>query len=54
MTETNELPVEASDESFLGTIDIILLAVLLVGGVYWLLKRNRKEDKPQTRSYSIQ
>lgn len=42
------------DEPFLGTLDFILLAVLLAGGVWWLLKRNKKEEKPVTRSYSIQ
>jgi len=54
MTETKEIPTSAPDEPFLGTIDLILLVVLLIGGVYWLLKRNRKEEKPPTRSYSIQ
>lgn len=54
MTTTTEAPIESQDESFLGTIDLILLAGLLVGAVYWLWKRNRKEDKPAPRSYSIQ
>lgn len=54
MTETNEILTETPDEPFLGTIDLLLLVVLLVGGAYWLYKRNRKEDKPVTRSYSIQ
>lgn len=54
MTKTTEVPIESQDESFLGTIDLILLACLLIGAVYWLLKRNRKEEKPATRSYSIQ
>lgn len=54
MTKTTEVPIESQDESFLGTIDLILLAGLLVGAVYWLWKRNRKEEKPAMRSYSIQ
>lgn len=44
----------SSDEPYLGTLDFILLAVLLAGGIWWLLKRNKKEEKPATRSYSIQ
>lgn len=42
------------NEPFLGTVDIILLVALVIGGVYWLFKRNRKEEKPATRSYAIQ
>lgn len=49
-----EILTAAADEPFLGTLDFILLAVLLAGGIWWLLKRNRKEEKPATRSYSIQ
>lgn len=51
MAETQEIP---QDEPWLGTVDIILLAALCVGGVYWLFKRNKKEEKPVTRSYAIQ
>lgn len=51
MTETQDIP---QDEPFLGTIDILLLIGLVVGGAYWLMKRNRKEEKPAPRSYSIQ
>lgn len=54
MTESTEAPIESQDESFLGTIDLILLAGLLIGAIYWLWKRNQKEEKPATRSYSIQ
>lgn len=54
MTKTTEVPIESQDESFLGTIDLILLAGLLVGALYWLWKRNQKEEKPAARSYSIQ
>lgn len=54
MTETKEIPTSSHDEPFLGTIDLILLAALLAGGLWWLFKRNRKEEKPVTRSYSIQ
>lgn len=54
MSETQEIPTSVQDEPFLGTIDIILLVALLFGGVYWLIKRNKKEEKPATRSYAIQ
>lgn len=58
MAETPDTPEMASttgqDEPFLGTVDIILLVALLIGGIYWLLKRNKKEEKPATRSYAIQ
>lgn len=54
MTEAQEIPSAVQDEPFLGTIDIILLVALMIGGVYWLFKRNRKEEKPVTRSYAIQ
>lgn len=50
--DAQEIP--AQDEPYLGTVDIILLIGLLIGGVYWLLKRNKKEEKPATRSYAIQ
>lgn len=53
--DTPEMPSpSAEDEPFLGTVDIILLVALLIGGVYWLIKRNKKEEKPATRSYAIQ
>lgn len=54
MAETNESTVQTQDEPLLGKVDIILLIALLVGGVYWLFKRYRKEEKPVTRSYAIQ
>lgn len=58
MAEAPDTPEMSSpsgqDEPFLGTVDIILLVALLVGGVYWLFKRNKKEEKPATRSYAIQ
>lgn len=52
--EGKEILTASSDEPYLGTLDYILLAVLLAGGFWWLLKRNKKEEKPATRSYSIQ
>lgn len=52
--EKETLTSASTDEPFLGTLDFILLAVLLAGGIWWLLKRNKKEEKPATRSYSIQ
>lgn len=54
MTETKEIPTSSQDEPILGTIDLILLVALLTGAMWWLFKRNRKEEKPVTRSYSIQ
>lgn len=58
MADTSDAPEmllpPGQDEPFLGTVDIILLVALLIGGVYWLFKRNRKEEKPATRSYAIQ
>lgn len=58
MADTPEVPpsseIPPQDEPFLGTVDIILLVALLIGGIYWLIKRNRKEEKPATRSYAIQ
>lgn len=54
MSETLDLPSAAQDEPLLGTVDIVLLVALLVGGIYWLFKRNAKEEKPVTRSYAIQ
>lgn len=57
MEDTPEMPPPpptGEDEPFLGTVDIILLIALAIGGVYWLYKRNKKEEKPATRSYAIQ
>lgn len=56
MSESHEIPAgqEAQDEPILGTFDIILLIGLVIGGVYYLFKRNKKEEKPATRSYAIQ
>ncbi|KAG4065484.1 hypothetical protein HA402_009045 [Bradysia odoriphaga] len=50
-----EVPaVPAAEEPFLGTLDIILLVVLLAGAVWYLWKkRNQKEVQPE-RTYSIQ
>lgn len=50
----SEIPAATPDEPFLGTFDIVLLGALLVGGIYWLYKRNRREERPVTRSYAIQ
>lgn len=54
MTEPQEAPAAAQDEPFFGTFDLILLAALFIGGVWWLWKRTQKEEKPVTRSYAIQ
>lgn len=50
-TETEQI---ASNEPFLGTLDIILLTVLLGGAVWWYLKKRTKEEVAPIRSYSIQ
>lgn len=57
MSEPQEIPAEVDavqDEPYLGTVDIILLVLMLIGGLYYLFKRNKKEEKPATRSYAIQ
>lgn len=61
MSEPQEIPVETDavqdavqDEPFLGTVDIILLVAMLIGALYYLFKRNKKEERPATRSYAIQ
>lgn len=54
MSDTQEIPTAAPDEPFLGTVDIVLLVALIIGGIYWLFKRNAQEEKPVTRSYAIQ
>lgn len=54
MSEAPEIPAATQDEPLLGTVDIVLLVALLIGGIYWLFKRNAKEEKPATRSYAIQ
>lgn len=44
----------AVEEPFLGTLDIILLAALVGGGLWYLfMRQTKKEEKPE-RSYSIQ
>ena len=43
-----------SDEPFLGTLDIVLLAALFAGGVWYLLKQKAKKEVQPERSYSIQ
>lgn len=43
-----------ADEPFLGTLDIILLAALFGGGIWYLLKKRAKKDEQPERSYSIQ
>lgn len=43
-----------SDEPFLGTLDIVLLAALFAGGIWYLLKNKTKKDVQPERSYSIQ
>ncbi|XP_033224319.1 NADPH--cytochrome P450 reductase isoform X5 [Belonocnema kinseyi] len=46
---------EILDESFLSTLDIALLAVLILTGLWWLMKRNKQDEyAPSTKSYSIQ
>lgn len=45
--------VATGDEPFFGTLDIILLAVLMIGGAWYFMKNKKKEEEP-IRSYSIQ
>ena len=46
---------EVVDEPFISTLDIVLLAVLILAGLWWLLKRNKQDEyTPSTKSYSIQ
>lgn len=57
MTEAQDIPAtvqEVADEAWLGTFDIILLAAMLIGGIYWLLKRNQKVEQPVKPSFFIQ
>lgn len=42
-----------SEEPFLGTLDIALLVVLLVGATWYFMRSRKKEEAP-IRSYSIQ
>lgn len=46
--------VPPADEPFLGTLDLILLAALAAGGIYYLLNRQTKKEEKPERSYSIQ
>lgn len=52
--DATQIPTAAADEPFLGTLDIILLAALFGGGVWYLLKKRAKKDEQPERSYSIQ
>lgn len=53
-TET-EIPPAASEEPFLGPLDIILLMVLVAGAAWYLLKNRKKDSQTsQFKSYSIQ
>lgn len=52
--QVDTLEAAVEEEPFLGTLDIILLAALLGGGLWYLFnKQTKKEEKPE-RSYSIQ
>lgn len=52
--ETETLETAAVDEPFLGSLDIILLVGLLIGAVYYLLSKRKREETSTVRSYSIQ
>lgn len=57
MTEAQDVPAtvqEMVDEAWLGTFDIILLVAMLIGGLYWLFKRNQKVAPPVKPSFTIQ
>lgn len=45
---------ETSDESFFGLVDILLLSGLCVAAIWYILRRNKQEPTPTTKSYSIQ
>jgi len=45
---------ETSDEPFLGLVDILLLSGLFVAAIWYILRRNKQEPTPTTKSYSIQ
>ncbi|XP_058833155.1 NADPH--cytochrome P450 reductase isoform X1 [Topomyia yanbarensis] len=51
-----EVPVApAGEEPFLGPLDIVLLAILVAGAAWFLLKNRKKDSQPsQFKSYSIQ
>lgn len=45
--------VVTGEEPFLGTLDIALLVVLIVGAAWYFMRSRKKEEEP-IRSYSIQ
>lgn len=49
-----EANVAPEPEPFLGTLDIILLAALFAGAVWYLLKKRAAKEEQPERSYSIQ
>lgn len=55
MDQKDEVPAAPpADEPYLGTVDIILLVVLLAGAAWYLWKKiSHKEVQPE-RTYSIQ
>lgn len=53
MSAENLEDVVNGDEPFLGTLDIALLLVLIIGATWYFLRSRKKEEAP-IRSYSIQ
>lgn len=54
MEQENGSVTNVEEEPFLGTIDYILIVVLLAAAYWYLFKRQKKEDASPARSYSIQ
>lgn len=44
----------SKDEPFLGTLDIVLIAFLVIGTTWYFMRNRKKEDEAPIRSYSIQ
>lgn len=52
-SENVEEVLATGEEPFLGTLDVALLVVLIVGAAWYFMRSRKKEEEP-IRSYSIQ
>lgn len=53
--ESEKIEMESDAEPLLGILDIILLAALIIGAGWWFMRNKRqKEEITAARSYSIQ
>lgn len=54
--DSEKIEVEAGEpEPFLEVLDIIILAVLILGAGWWFLQnKKKKQEASQAKSYSIQ